>query len=91
MSPVRAANTKYRITSPEIPPKDTTDVNTDYSCKKDHSCNTDYPYKKEHSGNKKHSCNKDQETITISKHTANLLLGISTINAVLALIILFLK
>ena len=37
------------------------------------------------------SSNKDQETITISKRTVNLLLGISTINAVLALIILFLK
>lgn len=34
---------------------------------------------------------KDQKTITISRRTANLLLGISTINAVLALIILFLK
>lgn len=37
------------------------------------------------------SSNKDQETVTISKRTVNLLLGISTINAVLALIILFLK
>ena len=37
------------------------------------------------------SSNKGQETITISKRTVNLLLGISTINAVLALIILFLK
>lgn len=37
------------------------------------------------------SSNKDPETITISKRTVNLLLGISTINAVLALIILFLK
>lgn len=41
--------------------------------------------------NKDHSSNKDQETVTISKRTVNLLLGISTINAVLALVILFLK
>lgn len=37
------------------------------------------------------SSNKDPETIIISKRTVNLLLGISTINAVLALLILFLK
>lgn len=37
------------------------------------------------------SPNKAPETVTISKRTVNLLLGISTINAVLALIILFLK
>lgn len=42
-------------------------------------------------GTNNSSPHKDPETVTISKRTVNLLLGISTINAVLALIILFLK
>lgn len=37
------------------------------------------------------SSNKDQNNIIISQRTVNLLLSISTINAVLALLILFLK